>query len=113
MRASSSISARPRGWPARAAYTASKSAMFGLTRSLARDYGPFNVRANAIAPGWIMTARQLTKWLPPEGEAELMHRQCLKRKLMPDEIAKFTLFLASDAASACTAQHYIVDGGWV
>ena len=96
-----------------AAYTASKSGMLGLTRSLARDYGPYNIRVNAIAPGWIMTQRQIEKWLTPEGEAELMRRQCLKRKLIPDEIAKFTVFLASEEASACTAQHYIVDGGWV
>ena len=96
-----------------AAYTASKSAVIGLTRSLARDYGPYNIRVNAIAPGWIMTERQLEKWMTPQGEAELMQRQCLKRKLMPDELAKFTVFLASDEASACTAQHYVVDGGWV
>src|SRR5262245_8514066 len=96
-----------------AAYTAAKSAVLGLTRSLARDYGPYNIRVNAIAPGWIMTERQLEKWLTPGGEAELMKRQCLKRKLAPDELAKFTVFLASDEASACTAQHYIVDGGWV
>lgn len=96
-----------------AAYTAAKSAVLGLTRSLARDYGPFNIRVNAIAPGWIMTQRQIEKWLTPEGEQELMQRQCLKRKLMPDEIAKFVVFLASDEASACTNQHYVVDGGWV
>jgi len=95
-----------------AAYTAAKSAVLGLTRSLARDYGPDNIRVNAIAPGWIMTQRQIDKWLTPEGEAELMQRQCLKRKLMPDEIAKFTVFLASEEASACTNQHYVVDGGW-
>lgn len=96
-----------------AAYTASKSAVLGLTRSLARDYGKFNIRVNAIAPGWIMTERQIEKWLTPESEAELMSRQCLKRRLQPDEIARFTLFLASEEASACTNQHYIVDGGWV
>jgi D-xylose 1-dehydrogenase len=96
-----------------AAYTASKSGVIGLTRSLARDYGPFNIRVNAIAPGWIMTGRQIEKWLTPESEAELMRRQCLKRKLTPDELANFTVFLASDDASACTAQHYVVDGGWV
>jgi NAD(P)-dependent dehydrogenase (short-subunit alcohol dehydrogenase family) len=96
-----------------AAYTAAKSAVLGLTRSLARDYGPHNIRVNAIAPGWIMTQRQLEKWLTPEGEAELMQRQCLKRKLVPDDIAKFTVFLASDEASACTNQQYVVDGGWV
>jgi len=96
-----------------AVYTAAKSAVLGLTRSMARDYGPFNIRVNTVAPGWIMTERQIEKWLTPEGEAELMKRQCLKRRLQPAELAKFTLFLASDEASACTNQNYIVDGGWV
>ena len=96
-----------------AAYTASKSGVIGLTRSLARDYGVFNIRVNAIAPGWIMTQRQKDLWLNPESEAELMQRQCLKRKLQPDEIARFTVFMASEEASACTNQHYVVDGGWV
>jgi NAD(P)-dependent dehydrogenase (short-subunit alcohol dehydrogenase family) len=96
-----------------AAYTASKSAVLGLTRSLARDYGPFNIRVNAIAPGWIMTQRQRELWLTPEAEKELMQRQCLKRKLYPPEIAKVVLFLASEEAGACTNQHYVVDGGWV
>ena len=96
-----------------AAYTAAKSAVLGLTRSLARDYGPYNIRVNAIAPGWIMTQRQIEKWLTPESEQELLQRQCLKRKLVPDEIAKFAVFLASDEASACTNQQYVVDGGWV
>ena len=96
-----------------AAYTAAKSAVLGLTRSLARDYGPYSIRVNAIAPGWIMTQRQIEKWMTPESERELMQRQCLKRKLVPDEIARFTVFLASDEASACTNQQYVVDGGWV
>ena len=96
-----------------AVYTAAKSAVLGLTRSLARDYGPDNIRVNAIAPGWIMTERQLTLWMNPEGEKELMQRQCLKRRLQPDEIARATLFFASDEASACTNQQYVVDGGWV
>lgn len=96
-----------------AVYTAAKSAVLGLTRSLARDYGVHNIRVNAIAPGWIITERQKQLWLTPEGEAELMRRQCLKRHLLPDEIARATLFFASDEASACTGQHYIIDGGWV
>lgn len=96
-----------------AAYTAAKSAVLGLTRSLARDYGPHNIRVNAIAPGWIMTRRQKELWLTPEGREELMRRQCLKRELVPDEVARFVLFLASEEASACTNQHYVVDGGWV
>jgi len=95
------------------AYTASKSAVLGLTRALARDYGAFNIRVNAIAPGWIMTQRQIDKWLTPESEVELMKRQCLKRRLVPDEIARFAIFLASEEASACTNQHYVVDGGWI
>jgi NAD(P)-dependent dehydrogenase (short-subunit alcohol dehydrogenase family) len=96
-----------------AAYTAAKSGVLGLTRSLARDFGPYNIRVNAIAPGWIMTQRQVDLWLSPEGEAELMKRQCLKRRLLPDEVARATLFFASDEASACTNQQYVVDGGWV
>jgi len=95
------------------AYTASKSAVLGLSRSLARDYGPWNVRVNTIVPGWIMTERQVEKWLTPEGEAELMKAQCLKRKLYPDDVAKVVVFLASEEAGACTSQQFIVDGGRV
>jgi NAD(P)-dependent dehydrogenase (short-subunit alcohol dehydrogenase family) len=96
-----------------AAYTAAKSAVLGLTRSLARDWGPDNIRVNSLAPGWIMTERQVTRWLTPAGEQELMARQCLKRKLVPDDIARVVLFLAADDSSAMTNQSYIVDGGWV
>jgi NAD(P)-dependent dehydrogenase (short-subunit alcohol dehydrogenase family) len=96
-----------------AAYTAAKSAMLGLTRSLARDYGAHGIRVNAVAPGWIMTQRQLDLWLTPEAERELMARQCLKRRLLPEDVARFIVFLASEEASACTSQHFVVDGGWV
>jgi len=96
-----------------AAYTAAKSAVLGLTRSLARDLGPHNIRVNSIAPGWIMTQRQIDLWLTPEGEQELMRRQCLQRKLYPADIARAVLFFASDESSACTNQAYVVDGGWV
>jgi len=94
-------------------YTTSKSAVQGLTRALARDLGPNNVRVNSILPGWIMTQRQQDLWLTPEGEAELMQRQCLKRKLVPDDIARVVLFFAADDSGACTNQNYVVDGGWV
>jgi NAD(P)-dependent dehydrogenase (short-subunit alcohol dehydrogenase family) len=60
-----------------------------------------------------MTERQIEKWLTPEGERELMQRQCIKRKLYPDDIAKVVLFFTSDASGACTNQAYIADGGWV
>lgn len=94
-------------------YSAAKSAIVGLTRSFARDLGPQNIRVNSVLPGWIMTERQVDKWLTEEGEHELMQRQCLKRKLEPDEIAKVVLFFSSDDSGICTNQNYIADGGWV
>ena len=94
-------------------YTTAKSAVGGLTRSLARDLGPMNIRVNCILPGWIMTERQVKMWLTPEGEEELMKRQCLKRKLVPADIARTVLFFAAEDSGACTNQNYIVDGGWV
>jgi D-xylose 1-dehydrogenase len=93
------------------AYTAAKSAVLGLTRSLARDYGRYNIRVNAIAPGWVLTERQRRLWLTPESHARLMESQCLKRDLTSDDIARVVLFLASDEAGAITSQHYVVDGG--
>jgi NAD(P)-dependent dehydrogenase (short-subunit alcohol dehydrogenase family) len=94
-------------------YTAAKSAILGLTRSLARDYGKYNIRVNAVAPGWIMTERQVSLWLTPEAEKDLMEKQCLKRKLVPDDMARVALFFASDESGACTNQQYVADGGWV
>jgi NAD(P)-dependent dehydrogenase (short-subunit alcohol dehydrogenase family) len=93
------------------AYTACKSAVLGLTRSLARDFGPYNIRVNAIAPGWILTERQRKLWLNEESHAQLMQSQCLKRDLVGEDIARVVLFLASDEAGAITSQHYVVDGG--
>ncbi|MCX5571360.1 SDR family NAD(P)-dependent oxidoreductase [Kaistia nematophila] len=95
------------------AYTSAKSAVVGLTRALTRDLGPFNIRVCSVVPGWIMTERQVSLYLTPEGEADLMQGQCLKRKLQVEDIARPVLFFASDDASACTNQSYVVDGGWV
>jgi NAD(P)-dependent dehydrogenase (short-subunit alcohol dehydrogenase family) len=94
-------------------YTTAKSAVAGLTRALARDLGPKNIRVNCVVPGWIMTQRQIDLWLTPESEAELMQRQCLKRKLVPADIARTVLFFAAEDSGGCTNQSYIVDGGWV
>jgi NAD(P)-dependent dehydrogenase (short-subunit alcohol dehydrogenase family) len=95
------------------AYLSAKAAVAGLTRALARDLGPRGIRVNAVVPGWIMTERQVALWLTPAGEEELMRRQCLKRKLQPEDIARVVCFLASDESAACTSQSYVVDGGWV
>ena len=94
-------------------YTTAKSAIQGLTRGLARDLGPKNIRVNCVVPGWIMTERQVDMWLTPESEKELMDRQCIKRKLFPKDISRFVLFMASDEASACSNQSFVVDGGWL
>jgi NAD(P)-dependent dehydrogenase (short-subunit alcohol dehydrogenase family) len=94
-------------------YTTAKSAVEGLTRSLARAMGPDNIRVNTVLPGWIITKRQAELWLDAEGEKAILENQCLKRKLVPDDMVGPILFLASDAAAACTNQRFIVDGGWV
>jgi NAD(P)-dependent dehydrogenase (short-subunit alcohol dehydrogenase family) len=93
-------------------YVTAKAAVEGMTRGLARDLGSDGIRVNCVAPGWIMTERQLALWVKPETEARLMQDQCLKRRLQPVEVAKVVMFLASDEASAMTGQTVIVDGGW-
>ncbi len=95
------------------AYTTAKSAVMGLTRTIARDLGKFNIRVNSVVPGWIITERQKKLWLTPEAEKEQLERQCIKRMLVPDDIAKVVLFFASDQSSGCTAQNYVIDGGVV
>ena len=93
-------------------YAASKAAVVGLMRSMARDFGPHGIRVNAISPGWIMTERQMTLWLTPEADAMREERQCLKRRLVPEDIARVALFLASEESGGITAQNHVVDGGW-
>ena len=94
-------------------YTTSKSAIMGLTRTIARDLGVYNIRVNCVVPGWIITERQKKLWLTPEIEKQQLERQCIKRMLEPNDIAKPVLFFASDQSSGCTAQNYVVDGGVV
>jgi len=96
-----------------AAYTAAKSGVVGLTRSFARDLGEYNIRVNSVVPGWTITQRQLEKWLTPESEAEMMKKQCIKKRLMPSDIAKAVLFFSSNQSSGCTNQSYVVDNGWL
>ncbi|MEC4719404.1 SDR family oxidoreductase [Noviherbaspirillum sp. CPCC 100848] len=93
-------------------YTTTKAAVSGLTRGLARDLGPYNIRVNTVTPGWVMTERQLTMWVDEEGEKLIDQNQCLKGRVAPWHVARMVLFLASDDAAMCTAQEYIVDGGW-
>jgi D-xylose 1-dehydrogenase len=94
------------------AYTAAKAAVHGLTRGLARDLGRDNVRVNTLVPGWVMTERQIKLWLTPEADAERERGQCLPLRVLPTHIAAMALFLAADDSAACSAQEFIVDGGW-
>ncbi|RZL64653.1 MAG: SDR family oxidoreductase [Variovorax sp.] len=94
-------------------YTTAKAAVQGLTRSLARDFGPFNIRVNTLVPGWVMTEKQVRLWLDDAGRADIARGQCINRSLLPEHIARMALFLAADDSAMCTAQDFIVDGGWV
>jgi len=94
------------------AYTTSKAAVHGLTRGLARDLGPFNIRANTISPGWVMTERQKKLWLDAQGERQMDQMQCLKARVQPQDVANMALFLASDDAQIITSQNFVVDAGW-
>jgi D-xylose 1-dehydrogenase len=93
-------------------YTTSKAAIQGLSRCLARDLGPFNIRVNTLVPGWVMTERQLRLWVDEQAREDIRRGQCLPRPLQPVHIARMALFLAADDSAMCTAQDFIVDGGW-
>ncbi len=97
-----------------AAYVTAKSAINGLTRGLARELGPENIRVNCVVPGWVMTRRQVRLWLDAAGERQIAERRCLPDRLYPADVARIALFLAADDSSRmCSSQHLIVDGGWV
>src|SRR6056297_3689040 len=98
------------GYPA---YTTANSGINGLTRSLAREFGPDRIRVNALAPGWVLTQKQKDKWATPEALAAHLERQCLKDTLAPEDIVGGCLFLASDASKMMTGQALVIDGGVV
>jgi NAD(P)-dependent dehydrogenase (short-subunit alcohol dehydrogenase family) len=104
------------GWQNKAGgypgYAVAKSSVNGLTRGLAKELGGLGIRINTLSPGWVMTERQMKLWLTPEGEQEIVRNQCLVERLQPRDIAAMALFLASDDARMCTAQEFVVDGGW-
>ena len=96
------------GFPA---YTSAKSAVHGLTRSMARDLGQYRIRVNAIVPGWVMTERQKKLWVTPENIEKHRQKQCLPDLIEPVYIARMALFLASDDAAMCSAGNYMVEAG--
>ena len=95
------------------AYITAKAGIVGLTRTLSRELGGSNIRVNCISPGAIMTERQRRLWMTPDYLAEIMRCQSIKRELLPEDVAKLVLFLASEDSSAITGQNFVIDGGWV
>jgi NAD(P)-dependent dehydrogenase (short-subunit alcohol dehydrogenase family) len=93
-------------------YIAAKSAVVGLTRTLAHELGPAGIRVNCVLPGAIVTEKQKRLVYTPEYKAEIMANQALKREILPEDVARLVLFLAADDSSAITNQSYIIDGGW-
>jgi D-xylose 1-dehydrogenase len=92
-------------------YETAKAGIEGMTRGLARELGPDNIRVTCIVPGNVRTPRQL-KWYTPEGEAQIVAQQCLKDRLLPEHVASLVMFLASDDARMCTGHEYWIDAGW-
>ncbi|WP_417210040.1 SDR family NAD(P)-dependent oxidoreductase [Antarctobacter sp.] len=93
------------------AYTTAKSAVHGLTRTMARDLGDHSIRVNAVVPGWIMTQRQKDLWVTPEAIEKHRQRQCLPDLIEPVYLARMVLFLASDDSAMCSASNFMVEGG--
>lgn len=94
-------------------YAAAKAAIHGLTRGLARDLGPAHIRVNTLVPGWVMTEKQIRLWVDDAARDLIANSQCMPGAVLPEHIANMALFLGSDVSAMCSAQNYIVDGGWV
>jgi NAD(P)-dependent dehydrogenase (short-subunit alcohol dehydrogenase family) len=96
-------------------YAAAKSGLVGLTRSLALDYGPDQIRVNAVCPGWTRT-HLVQEWIdmqpdPAAAEASVLAQHPMGRIATPAEIANVIAFVASDEASFMTGAAILVDGG--
>lgn len=95
------------------AYVTAKAGIVGLTRTLSKELGAANIRVNTVSPGAVMTERQRRLWMTPAYSAEIMRNQSLKRELLPEDVARLVLFLASDESAMITGQNFVIDGGWV
>ena len=94
-------------------YVTAKAAIIGMTRSMAHDLGPANIRVNCVLPGAVLTEKQQRLYMSPDYEQELFRVQFIKRHIMPEEVSRLLLFLAAEDSSAITSQNYIIDAGWI
>ena len=95
-----------------AAYCASKGALIQLAKVMALDHAGDNIRVNTISPGWVMTEKQLDRYVDDGVKAQLYAEQCIPTLIAPAEIAEVALFLASNASRAITGQNIPVNRGW-
>jgi len=93
-------------------YTASKGGVIGLTRSMARAAGPYNVHVNCVTPGFIQTESEV-HFVTGEEAHKMVAEQCLARRITPFDVARVCLFLATELSDGMTGQCLNVDGGWV
>jgi 3-oxoacyl-[acyl-carrier protein] reductase len=110
-----------RGYKLRAAYSSSKWALRGLTRTVALEAGPYNVNVNALHPGIVAGARmdrlcrdkaRKRGWTPDQVHEEYVQEMALRRVTTADDVARAVVFLASDDSKNMTGQSVTVDGGW-
>ena len=110
-----------RGYPMRTAYSASKWAVRGITRTVALELGKYNINVNAVCPGIVETPRmqklcaekaKVRGWTVKEVYDEYVEDMALKRVTTPQDVADAVLFMASDDSRQITGQHLAVDGGW-
>ncbi len=101
-------------WEGFVPYVASKGALLGLTKGLARDLGPHGITVNAIAPGAVVSEaeRRVFAGRLEAYNSFILERQCIKARIQPRDVASLALFLASDAAGMITGQNIGIDGGW-
>jgi NAD(P)-dependent dehydrogenase (short-subunit alcohol dehydrogenase family) len=93
-------------------YMMAKAAIEGMTRSQAREFGPYGIRANTVVPGAVVTPRQKALWHNPEEEARILAGQCIPERVDMEDVAALALFLASDNARRISGREYFVDAGW-
>jgi NAD(P)-dependent dehydrogenase (short-subunit alcohol dehydrogenase family) len=92
-------------------YSSAKAGVVGMTRSLGAGLGADNIRVNAIAPGGVMTERQLRLWHTPESKERMVRIQAIHQDLLEEDIADAVLFLSADDSRMITKQCLRVDGG--